>query len=116
MRVSNTRQISVSGYFLAEVIVNYFNPDFAVEIVMRVSNTRQISVSGYFLAEEIVIYFEVKKCSEMLSCAVVGSRNRFSTAKSGFKGKKCSERLNCAVVVSRNRFSTAKSGFKHSLI
>ncbi len=61
------------------------NPDFAVEIVMRVSNTRQIGVSGYFVAEEIVIYFKIKKCSEMLSCAAVGSRNRFSTAKSGFK-------------------------------
>ncbi len=45
----------------------------------------QVGVSGYFLAEEIVIYFEVKKCSEMLSCAAVGSRNRFSTAKSGLK-------------------------------
>lgn len=45
----------------------------------------QIGVSGYFLAEEIEIYFEVKKCSEILSCEVVGSRNRFSTAKSGFK-------------------------------
>ncbi len=43
----------------------------------------QVGVSGYFLAEEIVIYFEVKKCSEILSCAAVGSRNRFSTAKSG---------------------------------
>ncbi len=51
---------------------------------MRVSNAMQIGVSGYFLAEEIVIYFKIKKCSEMLSCAAVGSRNRFSTAKSGF--------------------------------
>ncbi len=62
-----------------------FNPDFAFEIVMRISNAMQVGVSGYFLAEEIVIYFEIKKSSEILSCAVVGSRNRFSTAKSGFK-------------------------------
>ncbi len=62
-----------------------FNPDFAFEIVMRVSNVMQIGVSGYFLPEKIVIYFEVKKCSEILSCAAVESRNRFSTAKSGFK-------------------------------
>ncbi len=61
-----------------------FNPDFAFEIVMRVSNVMQIGVSGYFLAEKIVICFEVKKCSEILSCAAVESRNRFSTAKSGF--------------------------------
>ena len=47
----------------------------------------QISVPGYFLAEEIVNYFEVKKCSEMLSCAAFGSRNRFSIAKSGLNRK-----------------------------
>ncbi len=64
-----------------------FKPDFAFEIVMRISNAMQVSVPGYFLAEEIVIYSEVKKCSEILSCAAVGSRNRFSTAKSGYNNK-----------------------------
>ena len=54
---------------------------------MRVSNAIQISISGYFLVEKIMYYFEIKKCSEMLNGAAVGSHNRFSTAKSGLKNK-----------------------------
>jgi len=73
----------LTGIFLNQIL--QLNPDFAVEIVMRVSNTIQISVSGHFFTEAIVNYFKAKKCSERLSCAVVGSRNRFSTAKSGLK-------------------------------
>jgi len=51
---------------------------------MRVSNAIRECISGYLLAEVIVNYFEVKKCSEMSYCAAVGSRNRITTAKSGF--------------------------------
>jgi len=58
-----------------------FKLAFVVETVMRFSNSIQTSVSSYFLAEKIVNYFEDKKCSVMLTCAAVGSRNRFSTEK-----------------------------------
>ncbi len=59
----------------------------------------QVGVSGYFLAEEIVIYFEVKKCSEILSCAAVGSRNRFSTAKFGFKSSQLSKKNQMKIII-----------------
>jgi len=35
------------------------------------------------MVQKIMDHFEVKKCFEMLSLAVVESRNRFLTAKSG---------------------------------
>jgi len=69
------------------IIAALLYPNFAVEIVMSFSNTIQLSVSGYFLVEKIVTYFEVKRCSEMLSCAVVVSCYIFSTAKYRLKKK-----------------------------